>query len=108
MQIRQTKTGISISILFFLLVCFIPEIPAADSSTLEQGITYYRQENFDEALPILQKARKEDPSSSLAAYYLGITYKQLQDYKSAKPNLIDAVTLTPKIKEALVELVYAG
>ena len=81
MQIRQTKTGISISILFFLLVCFIPEIPAADSSTLEQGITYYRQENFDEALPILQKARKEDPSSSLAAYYLGITYKQLQDYK---------------------------
>ncbi|MDD5072552.1 MAG: tetratricopeptide repeat protein, partial [Candidatus Omnitrophica bacterium] len=68
-------------------------------------MSQYKRENFDEAVVLLKKARQEDPNSSLAAYYLGITYKQLQDYKLAKEQLTDAVTLTPKIKEALVELV---
>jgi len=104
MRIIQIRPQISILVSLFL-ACAIGEISAAESSTLEQGISCYRQENFDEALPILQKARKEDPSSPLAAYYLGITYKQLQDFKSAKLQLIDAITLTPRIKEALVELI---
>ncbi|KPK42596.1 MAG: hypothetical protein AMJ78_01930 [Omnitrophica WOR_2 bacterium SM23_29] len=106
---RQTKAvKILLSILFSLLLSFCVNttaVSAEELSPLEQGITYYKQENYDEALSILQKARELEPDSSLAAYYLGITYKQLQDYKNAKSHLIDAVSLTPKIKEALLELV---
>lgn len=87
-----------------LIVLSIVPTSAKNISPLEQGITNYKQENYDEALSILQKARELEPNSSLAAYYLGITYKQLQNYKDAKSHLKDAVTLTPKIKEAVLEL----
>lgn len=75
------------------------------SPTLEKGIGQYKHENFDEAESTLKKAREEDPKSSLAAYYLGLNYKQLQEYEEAIPNLRDAVTYQPKIKGALVELI---
>jgi tetratricopeptide (TPR) repeat protein len=73
--------------------------------TLELGIGQYKHENYDEALITLKKAREENPDSSLAAYYLGLTYKQLQDYDSAIPYLKDAVTFSPKIQGALIELI---
>jgi len=53
----------------------------------------------------LKKAREEDPTSTLAAYYLGLAYKQAQDYREAVKNLNDAVTYRPKIKGALIELI---
>lgn len=73
--------------------------------TLEKGIGLYKHENFDEALGVLKKARQEEPQSTLAAYYVGLTYKQMQNYKEAVPHLRDAVTMSPKIKGALIELV---
>ncbi len=78
---------------------------AANNSTLEQGIALYQRENFDEAAEMLKKARVEDPNSTRAAYYLGVTYKKLQQYPEAKKNLLEAVTRNPKIKEALPELI---
>lgn len=75
------------------------------SPILEKGIGQYKHENFDEAITTLQEARKEDPQSTLAAYYLGLAYKQTQDYKEAVPNLRDAVSYSPKIKGALMELI---
>ena len=75
------------------------------SATIEKGIGQYKHENYDEALITLKKDREENPQSSLAAYYLGLTYKQLQDYKEAIPNLKDAVTFSPKIKGAMIELI---
>lgn len=75
------------------------------SAILEKGIGQYKHENYDEALVTLKKAKEEEPRSSLAAYYLGLTYKQLQNYKEAVPPLKDAVTYTPKIKGALIELI---
>ena len=88
-----------------LLGIAISQALAAENPALEEGISYYRGENYDEALEVLKKAREVDPTSTLAAYYLGLTYKQIQDYKQAKQHLEDAVTLTPKIKGALLELV---
>lgn len=75
------------------------------SPTLEKGIGQYKHENYEEALRTLKKAREEAPRSTLAAYYLGLTYKQLQRYNDAIPNLRDAVTFSPKIKGALIELI---
>jgi tetratricopeptide (TPR) repeat protein len=75
------------------------------TSSLSRGIEEYKDENFEEALEILIKAREEDPASSLAAFYLGLTYKQLMNYKDAAANFRDAVTLKPPVKEAVVELI---
>lgn len=100
---RFSFSVLSFFILLAILVTFISF--AQNNKTLEEGIKFYRQENYDEALNVFKKARDEDPNSSLAAYYLGLTYKQLQNYKEAKTHLKDAVTLTPKIKGALLELV---
>lgn len=75
------------------------------SPTLEKAIGLYKHENFDEALILLKQARDEEPASTLAAYYMGLTYKQMQDYRSAIPALRDAVTYSPKIKGALIELI---
>lgn len=97
--------------LFFSLVIIILMANAAEESKispiLEKGIGQYKHENYDEALVSLKKAREENPDSTLAAYYLGLTYKQLQDYNLAVPPLRDAVSRTPKIKGALIELIDA-
>ena len=75
------------------------------TSSLSRGIEEYKDENFEEACDILVKAREEDPASSLAAFYLGLTYKQLMNYKDAAANFRDAVTLKPPVKDAVVELI---
>jgi len=92
--------------LFFgALACvFITRLALADSA-LEKGIQAHLRENYDEAAALLKKARVEDPGSTRAAYYLGLTYKRLQRYAEAKTQLEEAVTKTPKIKEALLELI---
>jgi len=77
----------------------------SQTSSLSKGIEEYKDENFEEALEILIKSRKEDPTSSMAAFYLGLTYKQLMNYKDAASNFRDAVTLKPSVKEAVVELI---
>jgi tetratricopeptide (TPR) repeat protein len=92
-------------ILLVSLLVPIHSIAHAENADIETGISLYKRQNYDEALVSLKKARDNDPKSTLAAYYLGITYKQLQDYVAAEPVLIDAVTNTPKIKEAAVELI---
>ncbi len=74
-------------------------------SSLEKGVVLYQKENYDEALLQLKKARQEDPASTRAAFYLGLTYKKMEDYKSARIHLEDAMSRDPKIKEALLELV---
>ena len=61
--------------------------------------------NYEEAIGALIKARKESPKSSVAAFYLGLAYKQLMDYSEALVQFQDAVTFTPRIKDALVELI---
>ena len=75
------------------------------SPLIQKGMEEYKDESYDEAIVTLTKARNEDPSSSIAAFFLGMSYKQTLDYEKALVNLRDAVTLTPRIKEALVEVI---
>lgn len=89
--------------LFFLGSFFISAF-AAGEATLKDGIAQYNEENYEEAIEILAGVRQREPSSSQAAFFLGMAYKQAMDYQQAEVNLLDAVTLTPKIKEALLEL----
>ncbi|MCX5705376.1 MAG: hypothetical protein NTZ92_04910 [Candidatus Omnitrophica bacterium] len=75
------------------------------SPTMQRAIGQFKHENYDEALITLQQARKEDSKSTIAAYYLGLTYKKIQNYKDSLQPLRDAVTNEPKIAGALMELI---
>ncbi len=89
--------------LIFILFFFIS--PAFCQPIIEEGIRQYREGKFEEAEEILKKARERYPDSSIAAFFLGLTYKQMMMYKKAEKHLRDAVLLTPHIKEALIELI---
>lgn len=77
---------------------------AANIKALEEGIAQYKEENYEEAIEKLSELRRQEPASSEAAFFLGMAYKQIMDYPKAEANLQDAVTLVPRIKEALLEL----
>lgn len=95
------------ALLCFCIVLFLFLLPAFAqlSPTLQEGIRQYQQENYEEAIEIFTQLRKQEPTSSQAAFFLGMAYKQVMDYAKASANLQDAVTLSPPIKEALVELI---
>lgn len=94
--------GASLVFLFLLLAPFaFGQAP----SLLEQGIAEYKKENYEEAAEILARARAQDPASSMAAFFLGLTCKIIGDYPQARSSLEAAVTLSPPIKEGLVELI---
>ena len=93
-------------IFLILIIISISEqaFSQTQSSHLKQGIANLKEENYEEAVEDFKKVRELNPSSSMAAYYLGIAYKKIQDYKEAKNNLKDALSLEPRVKEAVVEL----
>ncbi len=94
--------------LFFCGVIFpflLSQTAFCEGQYLREGVEQYRAENYEEAIDILIKARQEDPQSSAAAFFLGMAYKQTIAYPKAAENLRAAVELTPRIKEALVELI---
>ena len=88
-----------------LIFLFLHPAFAQVPDTLREGIEQYQKENYEEAIEILTKVRRERPASSQAAFFLGMAYKQTMDYPKAAQNLQEAVTLAPPIKEALVELI---
>lgn len=87
----------------FVFVSFVGF--AGAQSQFEMGMKEFRDENYEEALTHFLEARKAEPSSSTVAFYTGLTYKIMEQYKEAVPYLRDAVTFTPRIKEALVEFI---
>ena len=94
----------SVFLIFIILSISHQAFSQTQSSHLKQGIADLKEENYEEAIEDFKKARELDPTSSIAAYYLGIAYKKIQDYKEAKNNLKDALSLEPRVKEAVVEL----
>lgn len=95
----------AIPLLLAALILGLAPVAWAQSEKLMQGITQYRRDNYEEAAQILAQAREEDPRSTTVAFFLGLTYKQLNRYEEAAEQLRAAVTMSPRIKEALLELV---
>lgn len=95
---RAVLTGVLLSLVFF------PGICRAVDSRLELGVAEYRQENFEEAVVLLQSAWKEAPDSSLTAFYLGMALKQTGDYRAAEEFLKKSVTLSPPVLDSYLEL----
>lgn len=102
----MTKAPFVFVVLLALMAGLPPAIAAPpQSSSLQPGIDLYQDEQYSESIPLLMKAREEQPASSSAAFFLGMAYKQTGQYEEAIANLREAATLAPRIKEALVELV---
>jgi len=95
------KKGMILLLIFLLF----PSWALSQPPYFSKGVGYYKEGAYEEALEIFLKAREEQPTSSLIAYFLGLTYKQMQDYSKAKSALKEAVTLKPPVKEALLELI---
>lgn len=72
---------------------------------LEEGIREYRQDRYEEAQDYFERARKQAPRSSVAAFYLGLTLKQMGNLREASTNYRDALTLTPPVLDAYTELI---
>ena len=102
-MIRKYICSICFLICIFVLTVASPAL--SQNPYLQEGIKQYQQESYEEAIEALGKARKADANSSMAAFFLGMAYKQINDLPNAANNLRDAVVLEPKIKEAFVELV---
>ncbi|MCX7816894.1 MAG: tetratricopeptide repeat protein [Syntrophales bacterium] len=96
------------TILVSLTFVFVPAMRSygqEQSPSLREGIEQYREGSYEEAIEILEKVRSKDPTSSTAAFFLGLAYKQAQDYAKALVNFQDAAQLKPRIKEAFVEII---
>ena len=63
--------GICSIFLGFSAECQVPH--------LQKGIDLYKQGKYEEAVGVLKKARDQDPTSSAAAFFLGLAYKQQAD-----------------------------
>ncbi len=68
---------------------------AADSA-FEQGLAQYKAENYEEAVPLFEKAYKENPNDYRTVLYLGLTRRQMEDYPEAVRYFKEALKLNPK------------
>ena len=75
------------------------------SSLLQKAISEYQEERFEEALELLILARQQVPASSVAAFYLGLVYKQTGDYAKAASQYREALRLSPRVQDAYIELI---
>jgi len=78
---------------------------AAQTEALKEGIRRYQAEEYEEAIPLLTRARTDDPSSVVAAFFLGMAHKKLNELPMAAENLRFAASQRQSIKEAVVELI---
>lgn len=107
MMTRSFSFCIVLSLFLFFISPFSTAHSQTAPSAVEEGVSQYRQENYEEAIEILTRARTDDPASSTAAFFLGMAYKQTNEIGKALPQFQDAVRLKPPIKEAVVELIDA-
>ncbi|TWI68108.1 tetratricopeptide repeat protein [Desulfobotulus alkaliphilus] len=98
--------------IFFILPCFFLTfsslafcLPAVAANPLLRGIAEYREERFEEALISFKQAEKDDPASSITAFYLGLTFKQTGDYEKAVRHYRKALILKPRINDAYTEII---
>jgi tetratricopeptide (TPR) repeat protein len=109
-QVKLGSTGGWSTIRRVLIPCLVVLLAFSYGyceSALEKGLKEFKNENLEEALVLLLEAKKADPGNATVAYYLGLTYKGMEDLPKAIPYFRDALTLTPPVKDALVELVDA-
>lgn len=64
------------------------------------GLVYYLSSRFDQAIPVLSKALKQDPSLWGSDLFLGISYYRTGRFDQAEAPLRRALALKPDLNEA--------
>jgi Tfp pilus assembly protein PilF len=105
MMKRFPVAGVLLCTLILAVMCLAPTAFGQTSGSLQEGIRQYKADNYEEAVELFKKAREEAPQSTEAAFWLGMAYKAQSTYQDALPHLMDAVTLRPPVKEAVIELI---
>ncbi len=85
--------------------------PGYDS--YEQGLALFNQGRFDEAVPYLEDATRQDPEFAQAYLYLGRAYVSQSRWRAAIPPLRTAFRLAPKesqqeIMNLLIDATFAA
>jgi tetratricopeptide (TPR) repeat protein len=81
--------------------------------SFDQGLTLFNQGRFDEAIPYLEEATREDPEFSQAYLYLGRAYISQSRWRAAIQPLRTAFRLAPKesqqeIMNLLLDAMFAA
>lgn len=105
MKGKKTYLKFVVSLFFFFSFSFSVFAQEQIEDELKRAQWLYHHENYEEALPIFKNLKENNPESSEIAYYLGLTYKQLQNYLEAIPYFIEAVTLDSPVEMAVLELI---
>ncbi|MFA5286577.1 MAG: hypothetical protein WC347_13350, partial [Smithellaceae bacterium] len=66
------KSALIIGIFLLSIVLTSPAFCQAGNPLLDEGIKQYQAEDLEEAIETLKKARAADPTSSMAAFVLGM------------------------------------
>ncbi len=99
---------LAIFIILFLVIpvfVFAQEQQEQGEDDLKKAQWYYHHENYEEALPLFKNLKDQNPNSSEIAYYLGLTYKQLQSYLEAVPYFVEAITFDNPVEQAVLDLI---
>jgi tetratricopeptide (TPR) repeat protein len=59
---------------------------AYSQTPFEKGLKDFKEENYEEALEYFLWARKLEPTSSSVAFYTGLTYKIMENYRRQSPT----------------------
>jgi tetratricopeptide (TPR) repeat protein/S1-C subfamily serine protease len=73
-----------------------PGAPAAAGGDYERAIPHIQRRDFDQAIPLLEKAIAANPNFMKAHSELGFAYVEKQLYDQAIPHLRKAIELDPK------------
>jgi len=68
------------------------------------GKVYYQQENYGQAIKLLNAAIKEDPNNAEAPYMIARAYADMQNYKQAIPHFLKAIELDTTKSNWIYEL----
>lgn len=94
-----------LKIRYFLVILVIFITSQSFALSFSEGIRLYRGENFEEALIMFQKIYEKGERSTLLEFYMGLSYKQVGDYKNAELHFKKSVTGSPRVADAYVELI---
>ena len=82
---------------FILIICFVLTsfflgygFSVKDNPLFQKALSYYKDEDYEEALVIFQKLYKQNPST-LVSFYLGLVWKQIGEYDKAKKFFLEAI-----------------
>jgi Tfp pilus assembly protein PilF len=81
---------------------FATDEPLGDDEWLNQGITLFKQQKFDEAIKKLYEAIRRNPQSAKAHETLGVVYSSRNELSKAIANYDSALRLDPKLTNSYI------